>query len=105
VRQAGRLGERGSTTSRGRPPGEVHLIERIREEYDQRPDITFRDHVVLKVGPVSHKVAYHLGIVDRRTRAFHHNTVHLDTRRRRSDGWELSDRHSVRAKRSQEAAW
>src|SRR5205085_1555480 len=71
------------------------VIKHIREENPRSPDIAARDYCVLKAGPRSRKIAYYLGIVDRHTGEFHHDSLQIKTLRKRVGGWQFDVVHSV----------
>jgi hypothetical protein len=74
---------------------EAVLVERKKLAREKFPDIDIGDFVVLKSGPLAYKVATHWVLVDRNTSEFHHHALKIETYRKRKDGWEFDEEHSI----------
>jgi hypothetical protein len=80
-------------------PFDVVLLKRRQIRERDKPELRFRDQVVLKQGPRASKVATHWEIWDRHTGALHHHAVTIDTYNRTatgpSAGWTVPHERSI----------
>jgi len=74
-------------------PIEAVLVKRRQGE---RNDLVLRDHVVLKNGPRTYKVATHWAVISPGTDQLRHEAVRIEAYKKCKAGWTCDDARSIR---------